>query len=246
MSRPLRTSRPMMPLVASEMATDTPTSRSAMRMVIEIATTGPFSMMNPTLPGVFGSDQVSGVGLVGNNRRGDSSHGGSDIVDQTEHQLQEVHDQPDRDRDSRRPHRNPDEPEPELPVLERDESAVGCDVDHPPDDGDHQKKPESVDHCPRTRRELAYEQGHGDVGSSTLSEAEAEEDDRNHHHLAELDHASDRLTEQRSPGYIRDDRHEHDHDAEDGEERPVSYTHLRAHETDSYLVCRLLLEKKKK
>ena len=23
----------------------------------------------------------------------------------------------------------------------------------------------------------------------------------------------------------------------------VSYTHLRAHETDSYLVCRLLLEK---
>src|SRR5680860_1709563 len=28
--------------------------------------------------------------------------------------------------------------------------------------------------------------------------------------------------------------------------RPVSYTHLRAHETDSYLVCRLLLEKKKK
>ena len=27
-------------------------------------------------------------------------------------------------------------------------------------------------------------------------------------------------------------------------ERPVSYTHLRAHETDSYLVCRLLLEKK--
>src|SRR5680860_1721386 len=27
-------------------------------------------------------------------------------------------------------------------------------------------------------------------------------------------------------------------------EAPVSYTHLRAHETDSYLVCRLLLEKK--
>src|SRR5665647_1522878 len=27
--------------------------------------------------------------------------------------------------------------------------------------------------------------------------------------------------------------------------RPVSYTHLRAHETDSYLVCRLLLENKK-
>src|SRR5680860_705009 len=25
----------------------------------------------------------------------------------------------------------------------------------------------------------------------------------------------------------------------------ISYTHLRAHETDSYLVCRLLLEKKK-
>src|SRR5680860_753651 len=27
------------------------------------------------------------------------------------------------------------------------------------------------------------------------------------------------------------------------ESRAVSYTHLRAHETDSYLVCRLLLEK---
>ena len=26
--------------------------------------------------------------------------------------------------------------------------------------------------------------------------------------------------------------------------RSVSYTHLRAHETDQYLVCRLLLEKK--
>src|SRR5665647_2721770 len=26
------------------------------------------------------------------------------------------------------------------------------------------------------------------------------------------------------------------------EKTPVSYTHLRAHETDSYLVCRLLLE----
>ena len=29
-----------------------------------------------------------------------------------------------------------------------------------------------------------------------------------------------------------------------GTSRAVSYTHLRAHETDSYLVCRLLLEKK--
>src|SRR5680860_1701018 len=31
---------------------------------------------------------------------------------------------------------------------------------------------------------------------------------------------------------------------QDGQEEPepVSYTHLRAHETDSYLVCRLLLE----
>ena len=28
--------------------------------------------------------------------------------------------------------------------------------------------------------------------------------------------------------------------------KTVSYTHLRAHETDSYLVCRLLLEKKKR
>src|SRR5665647_3719000 len=35
---------------------------------------------------------------------------------------------------------------------------------------------------------------------------------------------------------LRDERLRH---------QPVSYTHLRAHETDSYLVCRLLLEKKK-
>ena len=36
------------------------------------------------------------------------------------------------------------------------------------------------------------------------------------------------------------------HPAEKLAERPVSYTHLRAHETGAYLVCRLLLEKKKK
>src|SRR5664279_5795819 len=29
-----------------------------------------------------------------------------------------------------------------------------------------------------------------------------------------------------------------------GDDEPVSYTHLRAHETDSYIVCRLLLEEK--
>src|SRR5450756_2898858 len=34
--------------------------------------------------------------------------------------------------------------------------------------------------------------------------------------------------------------------AEDGDDVPVSYTHLRAHETRHDLVCRLLLEKKKK
>eukprot|EP00658_Telonema_sp_P-2_P071390 TRINITY_DN6065_c0_g1_i2.p1 TRINITY_DN6065_c0_g1~~TRINITY_DN6065_c0_g1_i2.p1 ORF type:complete len:187 (-),score=55.87 TRINITY_DN6065_c0_g1_i2:115-675(-) len=31
-----------------------------------------------------------------------------------------------------------------------------------------------------------------------------------------------------------------------GRQHPVSYTHLRAHETPEHLVCRLLLEKKKK
>src|SRR5664279_6430253 len=38
------------------------------------------------------------------------------------------------------------------------------------------------------------------------------------------------------------------HERRERQERliAVSYTHLRAHETDSYLVCRLLLEKKKK
>src|SRR5678816_989451 len=35
-------------------------------------------------------------------------------------------------------------------------------------------------------------------------------------------------------------------DASQGVEAPVSYTHLRAHETPEHLVCRLLLEKKKK
>ena len=39
---------------------------------------------------------------------------------------------------------------------------------------------------------------------------------------------------------------EHFPDLEIHASTPVSYTHLRAHETDSYLVCRLLLEKKKK
>ena len=32
----------------------------------------------------------------------------------------------------------------------------------------------------------------------------------------------------------------------DKEKGPVSYTHLRAHETPEHLVCRLLLEKKNK
>ena len=31
-----------------------------------------------------------------------------------------------------------------------------------------------------------------------------------------------------------------------GWKKPAPYTHFRPHETDSYLVCRLLLEKKKK
>src|SRR5665647_2541798 len=61
---------------------------------------------------------------------------------------------------------------------------------------------------------------------------------------------------------VHDIRHVHDAHMDVGHERddaspaggsgvehdgagPVSYTHLRAHETDSYLVCRLLLEKKK-
>eukprot|EP00658_Telonema_sp_P-2_P068883 TRINITY_DN57895_c0_g1_i1.p1 TRINITY_DN57895_c0_g1~~TRINITY_DN57895_c0_g1_i1.p1 ORF type:complete len:147 (-),score=46.94 TRINITY_DN57895_c0_g1_i1:27-467(-) len=35
-------------------------------------------------------------------------------------------------------------------------------------------------------------------------------------------------------------------EAQRAAEEPVSYTHLRAHETPEHLVCRLLLEKKKK
>eukprot|EP00658_Telonema_sp_P-2_P061398 TRINITY_DN50094_c0_g1_i1.p1 TRINITY_DN50094_c0_g1~~TRINITY_DN50094_c0_g1_i1.p1 ORF type:complete len:104 (-),score=15.30 TRINITY_DN50094_c0_g1_i1:10-321(-) len=38
---------------------------------------------------------------------------------------------------------------------------------------------------------------------------------------------------------VRHPTHKH------GATRPVSYTHLRAHETPEHLVCRLLLEKKK-
>ena len=36
------------------------------------------------------------------------------------------------------------------------------------------------------------------------------------------------------------------HDDQPFRKQPVSYTHLRAHETPEHLVCRLLLEKKKK
>ncbi len=43
-------------------------------------------------------------------------------------------------------------------------------------------------------------------------------------------------------------KHEAQHASDQGRypSSPVSYTHLRAHETLSDLVCRLLLEKKKK
>src|SRR5680860_1920269 len=53
-------------------------------------------------------------------------------------------------------------------------------------------------------------------------------------------------------GPLRSTRHGHSHPGRTAavlhwrRPYPVSYTHLRAHETDSYLVCRLLLEKKKK
>src|SRR5678815_5895757 len=40
-----------------------------------------------------------------------------------------------------------------------------------------------------------------------------------------------------------EERHENE---KTGGNLPVSYTHLRAHETPEHLVCRLLLEKKKK
>eukprot|EP00658_Telonema_sp_P-2_P086083 TRINITY_DN996_c0_g1_i6.p1 TRINITY_DN996_c0_g1~~TRINITY_DN996_c0_g1_i6.p1 ORF type:complete len:236 (+),score=25.25 TRINITY_DN996_c0_g1_i6:150-857(+) len=40
--------------------------------------------------------------------------------------------------------------------------------------------------------------------------------------------------------------HEPDDGSEQHHHKPVSYTHLRAHETPEHLVCRLLLEKKKK
>src|SRR5428012_16250 len=50
--------------------------------------------------------------------------------------------------------------------------------------------------------------------------------------------------------YKRQEHHQHEHGPDDppGEPHvhaPVSYTHLRAHETRHDLVCRLLLEKKK-
>src|SRR5680860_1270736 len=46
--------------------------------------------------------------------------------------------------------------------------------------------------------------------------------------------------DKREPKHIHEWRYPRTHT------QAVSYTHLRAHETDSYLVCRLLLEKKKK
>src|SRR5665647_3624198 len=52
----------------------------------------------------------------------------------------------------------------------------------------------------------------------------------------------ERLHPQRNPIHARLDPRPDD----GNRDVPVSYTHLRAHETDSYLVCRLLLEKKKK
>src|SRR5674536_392059 len=56
-----------------------------------------------------------------------------------------------------------------------------------------------------------------------------------HHHGAAVHPLSVRgLRQRRQPGQPDDDR------------EPVSYTHLRAHETPEHLVCRLLLEKKKK
>src|SRR5665647_3780901 len=56
------------------------------------------------------------------------------------------------------------------------------------------------------------------------------------HHREQLDGAG------RRPPELHNERLSADSDVAD----TVSYTHLRAHETDSYLVCRLLLEKKKK
>ena len=52
-------------------------------------------------------------------------------------------------------------------------------------------------------------------------------------------------TGERYSGWLKYNGKYYYFDAETGL-MPVSYTHLRAHETDSYLVCRLLLEKKKK
>src|SRR5664279_5322234 len=48
------------------------------------------------------------------------------------------------------------------------------------------------------------------------------------------DHALEELLDQRLYGLVLGYEDLNDHDT------PVSYTHLRAHETDSYLVCRLL------
>src|SRR5680860_1716004 len=53
------------------------------------------------------------------------------------------------------------------------------------------------------------------------------------------------LTRQKPYGLLCSGLPEHHGCQNRGVWNPVSYTHLRAHETDSYLVCRLLLEKKK-
>ena len=62
--------------------------------------------------------------------------------------------------------------------------------------------------------------------------------------------SSDRLDELVSQALAQDDKAKNGFSLHLNDEHqspmtwyPVSYTHLRAHETDSYLVCRLLLEK---
>ena len=59
-------------------------------------------------------------------------------------------------------------------------------------------------------------------------------------------HAVKRQVPGREPRVFPLVRHRHDAHGVEVPPMPVSYTHLRAHETVLDLVCRLLLEKKKK
>src|SRR5665647_1894370 len=111
---------------------------------------------------------------------------------------------------------------------QRHAAVLAVDVEHT-EIGDHH-----VDHAGAGERQVALVQELGLVLGSVL---------HHHHHLLDAGdqvhgtaHALHHLAVDHPIGEIAVLRHLHG--AEDCDVDTVSYTHLRAHETDSYLVCR--------